>query len=175
MKYPWTTFWTMAACFTLVWGLGIWVGLTIVNVPTKSEHFAMEQIAQNNQMLKSLMATGQFYSIKRFGDQEVVLVPVAMRAFEVAQDGFKTKYGRYFEIQSSYRTSAAQDWLFKMFQLGKNPYPVENNGYSYHQVGLAVDVMEVDIKTAEPFLTAAGFNWLGDYDPVHFEYRWEGK
>ena len=165
----------MAFAFALVWLEGIYTGLTVGALPKQQTEAMLEVVNQNNQMLRSLLTTGQFYSIKKFGDQEVILVPVAMRAFTAAQEKFKDKYGRYFEIQSSYRTSTAQDWLFKMFQAGKSAYPVENTGYSYHQVGLAVDVMEADMDRARPFLVAEGFHDLGSYDPVHFEYQWEGK
>lgn len=127
------------------------------------------------QLVENLAVNGQFYNIKTFDDQDVILVPVAMTAFTKAQIAFKEKYNRYFKIQSSYRTATAQDWLFKMYQYGKNPYIVETPGYSYHQVGLAVDVMEADMDLARPFLLAEGFSDLGEQDPVHFEYRWNSK
>jgi hypothetical protein len=35
--------------------------------------------------------------------------------------------------------------------------------------------MEVDVEKAKFYLWANGFESIGEQDPIHFEYRWEGK
>ena len=127
-------------------------------------------IEENNRWIKEIAAVGNFYSIKEFGDQSVILVPIAMNAFVDAQERFKEDHGRYIRISSSYRTHTAQNWLFSMFQYGQNPYPVATPGYSYHEVGLAVDIQERDMNLAHPYLIDAGFEGIGIEDPVHYQF-----
>lgn len=145
--------------------------ISFVGVDIQKKQESIEVIvAENNHWLKEMVAVGSFYSIKQFGDFEVILVPIAMNAFVDAQERFKSDYDRYFRIQSSYRTGTAQTWLFNMFQQGQNPYPVATPNYSYHELGLAVDVYDSEWEIAKPYLEEAGFRWLGVEDPIHFDF-----
>jgi D-alanyl-D-alanine carboxypeptidase-like protein len=80
-------------------------------------------------------------------------------------------------VSSGYRSQTEQARLYRRFLAGQMPGPVAPPGYSYHELGRAIDVLAKDdaLAKAGAAWEAAGGRWGGDfkgagkYDPIHFE------
>jgi len=102
----------------------------------------------------------------------VTLQADAMKAFRKAQ---RTMHGR-IEVVSSYRTCAQQAVTCQRICGNPNGCPGTciKPGYSYHQLGLAIDVTQETLDTAgaKASLEAAGWcQSVPDTDPGHFSFR----
>ena len=78
--------------------------------------------------------------------------------------------GTTLQVNSGYRTIAAQLVLFQ--NANECGFEVALVGSSNHQSGLALDVE--DNAGWRPFLERHGWQWLGDNDPVHFDFTGGG-
>lgn len=77
--------------------------------------------------------------------------------------------GQQIIINSAYRTIAQQAVLFQHFQnrcCGIKA--AARPGLSNHNTGLAIDVE--DAIGWRPYLEKHGWDWLGSFDPMHFDY-----
>lgn len=76
---------------------------------------------------------------------------------------------RELHVASMYRTVAQQYLLYRWYELGLcNIALAAKPGRSNHETGLALDIG--DAVAWRPALEAHGFVWMGDKDPVHFDY-----
>ena len=75
------------------------------------------------------------------------------------------------KINSGYRTIAQQQILYN----GRfvRDLPVAEPGASNHQSGLALDIQ--DPQGWRPYLERYRWDWLGNYDPPHFDFRGTGS
>lgn len=72
-------------------------------------------------------------------------------------------------VNSAYRTIAQQLMLFNQFKAGRcGIVAAAPPGGSNHQSGLALDIE--DPAGWRPFLERHGWQWLGSFDPMHFDY-----
>jgi GH24 family phage-related lysozyme (muramidase) len=78
--------------------------------------------------------------------------------------------GATLQVNSGYRTIAAQLVLFQ--NANECGFEVAPVGGSNHQSGLALDIE--DNAGWRPFLERHGWQWLGDNDPVHFDFTGGG-
>lgn len=79
---------------------------------------------------------------------------------------------RTLEVASMYRTVAQQFLLYRWYERGVcNIKLAATPGRSNHESGLALDI--ADAPGWRPILEAHGFAWMGDKDPVHFDYAKE--
>ncbi len=69
-------------------------------------------------------------------------------------------------VTSGYRSLSAQARLYAA--RGQNPYPVAPPGCSWHQRGLAIDLV-TDYPDLEGAAEEFGLYWAGERDPVHFQ------
>jgi len=78
--------------------------------------------------------------------------------------------GIAMKINSGYRTIAQQQILYN----GRfvRDLPVAAPGASNHQSGLALDIQ--DAPGWRPYLESYGWEWLGHYDPPHFDFYGTG-
>ncbi len=91
------------------------------------------------------------------------LQPSAKQALQLAiQDR-----GEKMVVNSAYRT-IAQQLLLYTWGSGCGYSVVAPPGESNHQSGLAIDIE--DYHGWRPYLEAYGWQWLGDFDPPHFDY-----
>lgn len=78
-------------------------------------------------------------------------------------------------ITSGYRSVAEQRRLYERYIAGRQPYPVAPPGRSYHNYGLAVDIVADSPPGAQEALgrlwESWGGLWGGSRDPVHFSIR----
>jgi LAS superfamily LD-carboxypeptidase LdcB len=76
-------------------------------------------------------------------------------------------------IDSGYRSSQEQRRLFAAWKSGKSSLPAAAPGTSYHEVGLAIDVVVSPPGALEDFglfAESLGFRWGGRFnDPVHID------
>ena len=78
------------------------------------------------------------------------------------------------EVTSAYRTIAQQLILFNHEQAGRCHIPAAAPpGQSRHQSGLSLDTP--DYEDWKPCLESNGWRWLGEFDPVHFDYIGESS
>jgi hypothetical protein len=76
-------------------------------------------------------------------------------------------------INSALRSLPDQYILYRWYQLGRCGISLAAKpGTSNHESGLAVDVE--DNSGWRPAMQKAGFTWLGESDPVHFDFKGEG-
>ena len=74
-------------------------------------------------------------------------------------------------INSALRTLPQQYLLYRWYQSGRCGIGLAAHvGHSNHEQGLAVDVGDHSSSA----MTNAGFHWLGNADPVHWDYRGGG-
>ncbi|HSK70561.1 MAG TPA: peptidoglycan-binding protein [Pyrinomonadaceae bacterium] len=77
--------------------------------------------------------------------------------------------GRTLRVNSGYRTCAQQFLLHRWRSLGIcGIRAAANPGRSNHESGLGLDIE--DHNGWKPFLRREGWRWLGDHDPVHFDF-----
>lgn len=93
------------------------------------------------------------------------LQPAAKSALEKA---IRDRGIRMF-VNSAYRTIAQQLMLFNQFKSGRcGIVAAAPPGGSNHQSGLALDIEDAD--GWRPFLERYGWQWLGAFDPMHFDF-----
>lgn len=80
--------------------------------------------------------------------------------------------GVSFRLTSGFRTHVEQKKLFDRAQSGGSPLPAAPPGSSFHEAGLAVDVVWNTIDDFNLGVQSApdyGLIWAGTRDPVHFQ------
>lgn len=89
----------------------------------------------------------------------------AVKALEKAikERGIKLK------VNSAYRTLAQQGVIFAHFQNQRcNIRAAARPGLSNHNTGLALDIE--DAAGWRPYFERFGWDWIGSFDPMHFDY-----
>lgn len=71
-------------------------------------------------------------------------------------------------VTSGYRSPAKQRALYIDYINGRSQYPVSPPGTSYHEKGLAIDVLSDNTNALVSLLTSVGLTWAGPDDPIHF-------
>jgi hypothetical protein len=102
------------------------------------------------------------------------LKPDVQSALDELEQRMK-ELGKRVQVNSAYRSEEDQARLYA--NRARNPYPVAKPGKSRHQQGTAID-MKVPGMTQEEFAAyaqGAGFNWAGDKDRIHFDYKGGGS
>lgn len=96
-----------------------------------------------------------------------LLQPAAKQALARA---IAARSGKQMFVNSAYRTIAQQLILFNHNEAGHRCGIVAAAppGGSNHQSGLALDIDDAD--GWRPYLEDEGWQWLGEIDPVHFDY-----
>src|SRR5439155_17920598 len=102
----------------------------------------------------------------------ITLQPAALKAYRQAQ---RAMHGR-IEVVSSYRTCGQQAMTCQRLCGNPNGCPGTciKPGYSYHQLGLAIDVTQatLDAPGAKAALEAAGWcQSVPRTDPGHFSFH----
>lgn len=81
--------------------------------------------------------------------------------------------GQPLVVNSAYRTIAQQAVLFSHYQAGRcGIKAAARPGASNHNTGLALDIQ--DAWGWKPFLESQGWDWIGSFDPMHFDYEGKG-
>ena len=73
------------------------------------------------------------------------------------------------KLTSGYRSIAAQRKLYTRYLRGAHPLPVAPPGRSYHNYGLAVDLVTKNNAALGAWWRSIGGTWGGARDPVHFQ------
>ncbi|MGL5878250.1 MAG: peptidoglycan-binding protein [Xenococcaceae cyanobacterium] len=77
--------------------------------------------------------------------------------------------GQQMTVNSAYRTIAQQAILFQHFQNRQcGIKAAARPGASNHNTGLAIDIE--DAVGWRPYLEKYGWDWIGSFDPMHFDY-----
>lgn len=77
--------------------------------------------------------------------------------------------GHRIRINSAYRTLAQQALLFAQYQQRRcGVVAAARPGQSNHNSGLALDVDEA--SAWRPTFERCGFDWIGSFDPMHFDF-----
>ena len=74
-------------------------------------------------------------------------------------------------ITSTYRSLAEQQRLYSNYRAGRARYPAARPGQSWHNYGLAIDMVADRLPELGRIWQAAGGGWGGARDPVHFGLR----
>jgi len=90
--------------------------------------------------------------------------PYAEHIFAVANH-----YGMAPKITSAYRSLSEQRRLYNRWLRGASPYPAAPPGRSYHNYGLAIDMVSTNNKALGEYWQSLGGVWGGKRDPVHFQ------
>lgn len=79
--------------------------------------------------------------------------------------------GQTLLVNSAYRTIAQQLFLFRRFKAGKlcGISAAAIPPLSNHQDGMALDIE--DAAGWKPFLQKQNWQWLGAFDPMHFDFK----
>lgn len=82
--------------------------------------------------------------------------------------------GKDLIINSCYRTIAQQAILFKHYQnsCACGIRAAARPGASNHNTGLSIDIE--DAQGWRPYLEMQGWDWIGSFDPMHFDYEGAG-
>ena len=72
-------------------------------------------------------------------------------------------------LTSGFRSMEAQKRLYSRYLRGANPYPVAPPGRSFHNYGLAIDLVTDDNVGLGRYWESLGGRWGGSKDPVHFQ------
>jgi hypothetical protein len=97
------------------------------------------------------------------------LQPQALEALIIAAK----ERGRTMKINSCYRTAVQQHILKQQLADGCcGLTAVAPPGRSNHECGLAIDIE--DAQGWRPYLERYGWSWIGQFDPMHFDY-WNGR
>lgn len=112
---------------------------------------------------KDLVTITQKYSWGEAGSQKAC--QVTYDAFLRLWDEAQTQ-GFYLMVNSSYRDYTRQETIFNDY---KNSYGIEyadnyaaHPGYSEHQTGYALDIVEKNNSSKTTFTNSAAYNWLKD-------------
>lgn len=77
-------------------------------------------------------------------------------------------------INSAYRTLAQQAVLYSHYQNRRcGIRAAALPGRSNHETGLAIDIE--DTAGWRPYLEKFGWDWIGSFDPMHFDYEGAGR
>jgi len=77
--------------------------------------------------------------------------------------------GQQIQINSAYRTIAQQAVLFNHFQNRRcGIRAAARPGASNHNSGLGIDIE--DAAGWQPYLERHGWDWIGSFDPMHFDF-----
>lgn len=89
-------------------------------------------------------------------------------AVKALRDAIEAR-GQQMIINSAYRTIAQQAILFQHFQNRRcGIRAAARPGQSNHNSGLGIDVE--DAVGWRPYLERFGWDWIGSFDPMHFDY-----
>ena len=91
--------------------------------------------------------------------------PYAEHIFAVAN-----YYGLEPRITSAYRSISEQRRLYQRWLRGQNPYPAAAPGRSFHNYGLAIDMVTKNNAGLGKYWQSLGGIWGGSRDPVHFQH-----
>lgn len=81
--------------------------------------------------------------------------------------------GVKMKINSAYRTLAQQAVLYAHYQMKRcGIRAAAKPGASNHNTGLAIDIE--DASGWRPYLEKCGWDWIGSFDPMHFDYVGSG-
>lgn len=90
--------------------------------------------------------------------------PYAQALVDVARDHHLNP-----QITSTFRSIGRQKALYEARQRGDHPLPVAPPGCSYHNYGLAFDMVADDLPWLGRVWQSWGGVWGGKSDPVHFQ------
>ncbi|WP_019500957.1 peptidoglycan-binding protein [Pseudanabaena sp. PCC 6802] len=112
-------------------------------------------------------------SLVSFADLNVsfdkVVWPYLQSSAKIALGKAISDRGIQLQVNSAYRTIAQQLILFNHFKKGRcGIVAAAPPGGSNHQSGLALDIEDAD--GWKPFLERYGWQKLGDFDPMHFDF-----
>ena len=105
--------------------------------------------------------------------------PEVRSAFLRVKDRAKRELGVDIVLTSGDRSHERQKQLWR--GRAKNPFPVARPGTSNHEHGLAVDLnvfrngKKLPESVVAQIAAEEGFQWLGERDRVHFDYRGRGQ
>ena len=90
---------------------------------------------------------------------------------KVAANLPKVSRSRGYEVRvtSGYRSYATQKKLYLDYINGRSLYPANPPGQSWHEKGLAIDVVSNNESDTVALLTSIGLVWAGPEDPIHFQ------
>lgn len=74
-------------------------------------------------------------------------------------------------ITSTYRSMATQQRLYDNYRAGRSKYPAAPPGRSWHNYGLALDMVADRLPELGRLWQSVGGGWGGNADPVHFGLR----
>lgn len=118
------------------------------------------------------IAPGSFVEVPAGGGltfTEPVLPYIQQPAKDALLAALADKPGTAMQVNSMLRTVAQQYLLYTWYQQGKCGIGLAATpGNSNHETGLALDIQQYDAWKST--LTAHGFAWYGNDDPVHFDY-----
>jgi N-acetylmuramoyl-L-alanine amidase len=124
---------------------------------------SQQLIHQMNLIVPNALVSFDDLNVGLGGAAYAYLQPPAKQALQLAiQDRGVKMY-----VNSAYRT-IAQQLLLYTWGSGCGYSVVAPPGESNHQSGLAIDIE--DYHGWRPYLESHGWQWLGDFDPPHFDY-----
>lgn len=76
-----------------------------------------------------------------------------------------------YTITSTRRSATTQARLYREYLAGRSPYPAAPPGRSWHQLGLAWDMVAPlpELRRLGAIWRRAGGIWGGEADPIHFQ------
>lgn len=76
-----------------------------------------------------------------------------------------------YAVTSTRRTHALQARLYRDFVAGRSRYPVAPPGRSWHEYGLAWDMVAplAELRRLGALWRRVGGTWGGEKDPIHFQ------
>lgn len=94
-------------------------------------------------------------------------------ALKALEQGLASKPGAILDCNSAYRTLAQQWILFNHCQHKRcRIAAAASPGRSNHETGLALDINHA--QSWKPHLEKFGWDWLGSWDEMHFDFRGSG-
>lgn len=123
---------------------------------------SQQLIYQMNIIRPGILTSCEDLNVQLENAAYALLQPPAKAALKAAIQ----ERGIPMKINSGYRTIAQQQILYN----GRfvRDLPVAEPGASNHQSGLALDIQ--DPQGWRPYLERYGWDWLGTYDPPHFDF-----
>lgn len=108
---------------------------------------------------------------------QVALVPAnglrvaaAMLPFVQRLKDYAAARGWTFRLVSGYRSPAEQDRLRQLWEQGDPSVVFPPAQYSYHSLGLAIDLASNHLAELGAYAESIGMRWGGRFgDPVHFD------
>lgn len=130
----------------------------------------LQLIAQIQRIAPGSLARFDYLPIKLGAGCHPFLQPPAIAALELA---LTSRPGAILQINSAYRTIAQQAVLWTHRQNRRcGILAAALPGNSNHNTGLSIDV---DFATTwRPYLERYRWDWLGSFDPMHFDFEGSG-